>query len=298
MFDANESGNKWVLGKTRGFSIFPSRIVLVFILVIMVLANAGLSRSHAQSYILEVPYHDQQTSFYCGPAAIKMVMEYTLGIEVSQDALSQEMNTDIEKGITYTSLMDEPFIHRELTDIMEGRTTLNQLKKQITLGHAPILLIWFDERHETGHYVVAVGFNQTGLFVNDPWPTQWSKPVGRETGAYVYLSNEKLLDLWSIHRKWAIIAAYLPSDASIINVDVTISGIPEGLKTTLSLNGESLGVLEPGDTISLLLLDEPHVLSVNTVLYDEEGIGYYCTNNLQQVKNSETLRFAYTLLDR
>ncbi|MBE0633154.1 hypothetical protein IH574_01165, partial [Candidatus Bathyarchaeota archaeon] len=79
MFDANESGNKWVLGKTRGFSIFPSRIVLVFILVIVVLANAGLSRSHAQSYILEVPYHDQQTSFYCGPAAIKMVMEYTRG---------------------------------------------------------------------------------------------------------------------------------------------------------------------------------------------------------------------------
>ena len=277
----------------------PRRGYVHLVLVVLIASNfQGTKSNHAQSIILDVPYHDQQTSYYCGPASVMMVLDYTAKLDHSQDELSQELSTDKELGITYTSLMDEPFIHRDLTDVHDGRMSLNQLKNQINQGYAPILLIWFDDKHETGHYVVAVGYNDTGVFINDPWPTQWGKPMGRETGCHVFLSYEKLLDLWSIRHNWAMTVAYTPSESDLYKVNIEIAGLPEEIKTQLNLNGETIDVLEIGETTSLILLDAPHVVSVETVLYDIDGTGYYCTNNLQLVSESSTLQFAYTLLDR
>ena len=272
--------------------------VILFLVVLIASHYHDTDSNHVQSIILDVPYHDQQTSYYCGPASVMMVLDYTANFDYSQDELSQELSTDKELGITYTSLMDEPFIHRDLTDIHDGRMSLKQLKNQINQGYAPILLIWFDDKHETGHYVVAVGYNDTGVFINDPWPSQWSKPEGRETGCHVFLSYEKLLDLWSIRHNWAMTVAYTPSESDLYKVNIEIAGLPEEIKTQLSLNGETIDVLELGETTSLILLEAPHVVSVETVLYDIDGTGYYCTNNLQLVSESSTLQFAYTLLDR
>jgi hypothetical protein len=77
---------------------------------------------------------------------------------------------------------------------------------------------------------------------------------------------------------------------------VAVIGLPDGVKTPLCLNGEPLGILDPDKTISLILSDEPHILSVDTVLYDKDGAVFYCTNNLQQVPTSESTQFVYTLL--
>lgn len=271
---------------------------LIFALIVLIASTfQGAQLNHAQSIILDVPYYDQQTSYYCGPASVMMVLDYTDKLDGPQTLLSQELYTEVDK-ITHTSLMDEPFIHRELTDIHDGRMTINQLKKQINLGYAPILLIWFDDNHESGHYVVAVGYNDTGIFINDPWPTRWSHPEGRDSGAFVFLSNEKLLDLWSFRHNWALTVSYTPSESKLYKVDVILAGLPDEQKTRLSLNGKTLDVLEKGKSVSLVLLDEPHVLSVETVLYDSNGTSYYCTNNLQQVTESSTLQFSYSLLSR
>jgi len=276
----------------------PRRGYVILVLVVLFASNfQGTESNLAQSIILDVPYHKQQTNYNCGPASVMMVLDYAEKLDNSQNELSQELSTD-EENSTYTGLMDEPFIHRELTDIHDGRMTLKQLKNQINHGYAPILLIWFDDNHESGHYVVAVGYNDTGIFINDPWPTHWINPEGRTTGAYVFLSNEKLLDLWSFRHKWALTVAYTPSPDRLYKVDVKLAGLPEGLKTRLSLNGKNVNELEIGDSVSLVLLDEPHVLSVDTVLYDINGSRYFCTNNLQQVKESTTLYFSYSLLCR
>ncbi len=290
---------KTSLDKLRNFLPLNLRVFLVIILfVIVIMSFRGSSRSEAISYILDVPYYDQQTSYYCGPASVMMVLKYTEGIRVSQDQLSTELSTDSKTGVTLKGLMDEPFIHRELSDVRESRLTVDQLKKEITLGYAPILLIWFDSRHEAGHYVVATGFNETGVFVNDPWPMFLGKPEGRKTGSFVYLSDDELLDLWSFSRNWAITADYTPSSDTLVKVNVTLSGLPDRLKTSLSLNGKSLETFAVGEKVALMLVDGPHILSVNTVVYDDNGTGYYCTNNLQQVETSESIIFSYKLLDR
>ena len=253
------------------------------------------SRNQVQSLILDVPYHDQQTSYFCGPASVKMVLDYTQNLEISQDTLSYELLTDENEGVTYTELMDEPFIHRDLTQIKNGRLSLNQLKKQMTFGYAPILLIWFDDNQEKGHYIVAVGYNETGVFVNDPWPSYWGEPDGRETGPFVYLSNEKLLDLWSIRRNWAMTVAFTPSENELLKVDVSISGLPEDLKTRLTLNGETVDSLNVNDKASLIMFDNENFLSVETIVHDGDAV-YYCTNNLQRTSGTKKIQFVYNLL--
>jgi len=275
------------------------RDYLITLLLVIILSGLRSSpANHAQSLILDVPYHDQQVSYYCGPATVMMVLDYYNKLDISQAGLSQELSTDPVTGLTSTGLMEEPFIRRELTQVKEGRMTLNKLKQKITEGYAPILLIWFDDSHESKHYVVAVGFNETGVFINDPWPTHWGKPLGRDTGSHVYLSNEKLLDLWSISGNWAITVTYAPLANELHKVDVEIAGLPVGIKTRLSLNGEHLDMLEVGDTTSLMLSGGLHVLSVNTIIYDMDDTAYYCLNNLQQVNASQSIQFAYTLLYR
>ncbi len=227
-----------------------------------------------------------------------MVLDYYNKLDISQAGLSQELSTNPVTGLTSTESMETPFIYRELTNVKEGRMTLNMLKQRITEGYAPILLIWFDDSHESKHYVVAVGFNETGVFINDPWPTQWGKPLGRNTGCHVYLSNQKLLELWSISGNWAITVTYAPLVRELHKVDVEVAGLPFGLKTRLSLNGERLDMLEVGDTASLMLSSGLRVLSVDTIIYDIDGTAYYCLNNLQQVNGSQSIQFAYTLLYR
>jgi hypothetical protein len=275
----------------RGFLVF-----VLFFVVIVSMRGSSNSKATSYSYILDVPYYDQKTSYYCGPATVMMVLKYTRDIRVSQDALSTELLTNAQTGVTYSSQMDEPFTLRNLSNLKEGRLTINQLKKEITMGYAPILLIWFDSRHVAGHYVVATGFNDTGVFVNDPWPACFDEPEGRRTGSFVYLSNGELLDLWSFSGNWAMTAAYAPWSNTLVKVDVTLSGLPDGLKTRLSLNGDSIESFGTDENVSLWLIDGQHVLSVSTVVYDGNGIGYYCTNNMQQVNSSESLQFTYRLL--
>lgn len=293
------TSRKKSLYKLRNILPLNIRGFLVFVLLFVVIVSMrGLSNSKATSYsyILDVPYYDQQTSYYCGPATVMMVLKYSRDIRVSQDALSAELLTNAQTGITSISQMEEPFTLRNLSNIKEGRITLTQLKKEITMGYAPILLIWFDSTHEAGHYVVATGFNDTGVFVNDPWPTSLDEPKGRNTGSFVYLSDGELLDLWSFSGNWAMTVDYDPCSSTLVKVDVTLSGLPDGLKTRLSLNGDSIESFGTDENVSLWLVDGQHVLSVSTVVYDENGVGYYCTNNMQLVHSSGSLQFTYKLL--
>ncbi len=253
----------------------------------------------ASSYILVVPYHDQQTSYYCGPAAVQMVMEYSNGMLLSQDQLGEELNTDPIEGVTYTYDMGDPFEARSISRVNSGRTTLTSLKQKINNGYAPILLIWFDETHDAGHYVVAVGYNETGVFINDPWPSDWNQPVGRETGSYVYLSNEELRDLWSSYYQWSMTVPFTQPEEKALKVNVELSGLPEHAKTTLYLNEKPIETLSGNDKTSLLLIDEPdyHFLKVDIWIEDEDGVNYLCEHHRLSVTESTQIEFSYRSIE-
>ena len=254
----------------------------------------------ASSYILEVPYHDQQTDYYCGPAAVQMVMEYSNGVYMTQDQLGDELHTDPIEGVTFTYAMTEPFQARKISKVSSGPTTLAQLKQRINNGYAPILLIWFDKNHETGHYVVAVGYNETGVFVNDPWPEEWGSPEGRETGSYVYITNGELQDLWSNYYQWSMTVPFTQPEAKSFKVEVELNGLPENAQTTLYLNEKAIKTLKGEEETTLILVNEPdrHFLRVDIKIEDDEGVDYLCKQPSLLVDKPGAVQFNYEPLRR
>ena len=51
------------------------------------------------------------------------------------------------------------------------------------------------------------GYNETGFFLNDPWPEKWGAPEGREAGEHAYVSSEVLRELWWFRENWALTVA-------------------------------------------------------------------------------------------
>jgi hypothetical protein len=283
------------MGKSKAYTFLTKKsFMFILTLICIFLIKASTSPS-ASSFIIEVPYHDQQTSYYCGPAAIQMVLEYSNGMYLSQEMLGNEVNVDPVEGVTYTNAMDDPFQTRIDFKVTSGHTTLVQLKRKITQGYAPILLIWFDRNHESGHYVVAVGYNETGVFINDPWPEGWMLPEGRETGSFVYLSNEELKDLWSTYRQWSMIVPFTQPLEKSFKVDVEIEGLPKDTATTLYLNGEPIETLTGDDKTTLLLIDEPdyHLIRVDFMIEDANGVEYLCKERRFLVGESKLVEFKY-----
>lgn len=290
---ASDIGKKPVKSKTTVL-ITKSAVFVLTILSVVLLTNSS-AYPMASSYILEVPYHDQLTSYNCGPAAVQMVLEYSIGVYLPQDLLSEELDTDSMEGVTYTYSMNEPFQSRMITKVKSGRTSLNQLKQRINQGYAPILLIWFDQNYETGHYVVAVGYNETGVFINDPWPEEWEQPLNRETGSHVYLSNSELRDLWSSYYQWSLTVPFTQPEDKSFKVDVILNGVPENAKTVLSLNGAPVETLNGDDKTTLFLIDEPdyHSLRVEIIIQGEDGVQYICTDPSISVSESSVIEFNY-----
>lgn len=282
-------------GKSKIFTNLAKKSFIFVLTLICILFIKSASYPAASSFIIEVPYHDQQTSYYCGPAAVQMVLEYSNGMYLPQDMLGDEVNVDPVEGVTYTNRMDDPFLARTDYMVSSGHTTLPQLKKKISEGYAPILLIWFDRNHESGHYVVAVGYNETGVFINDPWPEGWMLPEGRETGSFVYLSNEELKDLWSTFRQWSMIVPFTQPLEKSFTVDVEIGGLPEEETTTLYLNGDPIESLSGEDKTTILLIDEPdyHLLRVDFLVEDTNGVDYICTERRVLVGENRSITFNY-----
>ena len=67
----------------------PRRGYVILVLVVLIASNFQSTESNlAQSIILDVPYHKQQTNYYCGPASVMMVLDYTEKLDNSQNELS------------------------------------------------------------------------------------------------------------------------------------------------------------------------------------------------------------------
>jgi hypothetical protein len=224
-----------------------------------------------------------------------MVIEYTSGDALSQDTLCEELETVTG---TLNEYMDNPFLLRDFSIIHHESMSLIKLRKRIASGYAPILLIWFDETCQKAHYVVAVGYNETGVFINDPWPTTWSQPVGRDSGPYVYLGNEQLSKLWAACNNWALSVACSQDFTSLHQVNISLTGLPEGLESSLNLNGVRIGSLSSGESVSLMITDGSDILSMDTTIQDQNDSKYFCANNLQMIKDNECIQFVYKQLTK
>jgi hypothetical protein len=183
-----------------------------------------LAAQQALEHHVDVPFHYQEKDYYCGPACLEMVFDYygqdgnqseiadvarTIGepydttypSELLRAAhfsnLSTSKGNELPGRITGYSERDSGFAASEADD-----WSMTQLKSYIDQGRPLIVLTWYSISHASTHYRVVVGYNETHVFLHDPWnKLEWGGSCG---GPDVAFSNFEFSNLWSVSSNWAL----------------------------------------------------------------------------------------------
>jgi len=221
-----------------------------------------------------------------------MVIEYVSGNVVSQDTLAAELKTDPVKEVTQTDNMRIPFDRSGYESVREEHATLNVLKEQNSRGYLSILLIWFDTNHKYAHYVVVIGYNEEGIFVNDPWPSYWDQPVSRKTGKNAFISDKLLADLWRKYDQWVL---EIPYRANVYAITVSVDGLPQTYQSAIAVDGTESAQITSRDPESFYFkAGTSHIVTVDQYISGSEGTRYLCSSNSWSVFSADNHTFAYT----
>jgi len=178
------------------------------------------------AHFIAVPFHYQDIDYYCGPACLEMVFDY-YGENISQYEIA-----DVARTIgppVYSTFTDElrraahfsnisTSMGGEMYENITGYTlrklgytafeayemNLDQLKSYIDQDKPLILLMWYSGFHVSTHYRVVTGYNETHVFLHDPWNNvTWG---GRYGGPNLVFNYTYFLDLWSFSSNWSLYA--------------------------------------------------------------------------------------------
>jgi predicted double-glycine peptidase len=176
--------------KTPGKRIpMKSRIALCCALFFLVGLAAGwvarsaehgprIMRVAAAPLLLAVPDVFQSTSYSCGASALQSILAYW-GIEVREDELLRSLATTEQRGTAPESILRVARSYGLGVRMHEG-TTVNEIRAALAKGMPVILDVqaWpeqasvrntgWDRDWEDGHYVVAIGLDDTNIYVEDP----------------------------------------------------------------------------------------------------------------------------------
>jgi hypothetical protein len=164
--------------RTLEFEIYPNTPLKTF--TITVTAHSGAitktnSTTLSVEKSLEVPYQNQGDTGWCGPTSLAMVLRYFGYMAHSWDyAWSQKLSSDTI-GVTMDDLKsyvvdNYPDLTTDLGYYGIGMkdAIFDQIKTCISMEAPVILNLGSPPIHNNGHYVVVVGYNETGIFINDP----------------------------------------------------------------------------------------------------------------------------------
>lgn len=169
--------------------------------------------------ILDVPYYSQHgvdaQHFRkdCGPACVKMVVDYYWNnVGTSIDAIMEKITAGVDRGTYISELINAA---RDLWKVrLERRDnmTLAQLQAAVDAGYPVICLVNYgkcairmDRNYTSGHYVVVVGYdtingNVTRVWVHDP--DFYLAPTINQ-GAFLPLTYAHFYEMWSTcHENW------------------------------------------------------------------------------------------------
>ncbi len=170
--------------------------------------------------IPSVPYHQQINGYYCGPAALEMIMDY-YGPDIPQEEIAEVARTYIEFGGTYTWELRRAahfsdlsysnglaidgtikgYSERKLGYISFDGNLNNAscLKYLIDCGYPLLVITSSDPSHTAYHFRVIIGYtlNPDGsireFILNDPW-----------CGPNYIMPYEYFVDLWTSHVNWTL----------------------------------------------------------------------------------------------
>ena len=105
----------------------------------------------------------KQTRGMCGPASLKMVLEY-FGMEKSEEELGQLTHCNPNTG---TKAEDIVLAARQLgfSAMIKDMANFDDIKKYLA-QEIPVIVDWFSQ--DDGHYSVAVGMDEKNIYLQDP----------------------------------------------------------------------------------------------------------------------------------
>jgi len=176
---------------------------------------------------LEVPYQSQGYTMWCGPTSLAMMLRYYGEEFHSWDyALDKNLPTSWQTAI-------EPPIGEGLEDYIEQNypdlavdiryywpwtkeEIFTHLKSDISNGFPLILNVGSPPIHQIGHFVVVVGFNDTGIFLNDPSGALFTVIMQPPTSCASYCHA---------YVDWSKVEAYIATRP--LASTMTLKGIPD-----------------------------------------------------------------------
>lgn len=132
--------------------------------------------------LLAVPLFRQSPS-QCGPAALKMVLDY-YGKRLSEKAISLRSRTSLKFGTTPANLLSAAKSYG-LTGQWMRQASIRDLRRWFDSG-VPTIVNWFSINE--GHYSVVIGVDKTSIVLADP-----------ETGKRREFSHQEFMAVWFHH---------------------------------------------------------------------------------------------------
>jgi hypothetical protein len=203
----------------------------------------------AEQHYINVPFYYQVKTYYCGPAALQMVFDF-YGENVSQFEIA-----DVARTVPYVTYTDElrraahfsdlsTSMGSEMPENITGYTTrklgyaafemggmtLDDLKSLIDQDYPIILLMRWVPGETYGHYRVAVGYNETHVFLHDPWNNiEWGGDYG---GPNLAMNYTFFADMWTYMGNWSLFVS--PWKADIKVPDIVYVGKPFTVDASIS----------------------------------------------------------------
>jgi len=178
---------------------------------------------HSPEHVIDVPFYYQVKGYYCGPAALQMIFDF-YGENISQFEIADVARTVGEPlYATYTDEMrraahfsnSSTSMGNELSENITGYTlrklgyaafeqgamTIENLTSLIDMGYPIILLMRWMPDEPYGHYRVTVGYNESHVFLHDPWNTTWGGDYG---GPNIAMNYTFFQYMWEYSGYWGL----------------------------------------------------------------------------------------------
>jgi len=113
--------------------------------------------------MLKVKPFRQKTGF-CGPASLKMVLDY-FGVKKSERDLAKLTGCTKTKGVEAKNLL-KAAEKLGFKGFIKDFSKIKDIKKYILKKKIPVIVDWFSE--DEGHYSVVAGIDNKNIYLQDP----------------------------------------------------------------------------------------------------------------------------------
>ncbi|MEW5937222.1 MAG: peptidase C39 family protein [Candidatus Thermoplasmatota archaeon] len=143
----------------------------------------------------DVPYYEQKLHYTCGPASLKMVLEY-LGTEAHRDILRRIAESDEHVGTNYRGMIRAVRYHGHRCFVRKNASPRDM--HYFLRMNLPVVINWYIDAEKTGHFSVVVGLSKGYITINDP-----------AHGPRVRMKLERFLEVWhdttGRNRNWMMV---------------------------------------------------------------------------------------------